>query len=293
MNAKPPLHILFTMNCEPMAHRFAPDGPKSRDLGGRSIEGFCSRLLTAGYAVTLFVSAGCAEEYAPLLEELAERGVELALHVHPPSLTDGRYNRNLGEYTPEDQRELVELGLDRVEEAVGRQPRSFRPGKFSASDATFRVLYELGFRQGSVSSPGHNVPRDAAVWTGAEEDAHYVDPSNRLLHGTLPFLEIPITTNPTQVGRGGFADDLCLESPSCEEAHDAIIQRQLQRMADNDVAFRTLCLFTRNVFAYHLADDRQSTTLEILIDYFDALREHYDVVPTTLAGAHEHFRRLT
>ncbi len=293
MTTKPPLHILFTMDCEPVATKTASEGPKSRDLSGRSIEGFCSRVLNAGYAVTLFITPGCAWEYAPLLEELAWRGVELGLHGHPPSVGDGRYNRNLGEYTAEQQRAIIELALDHVQEAVGQQPRSFRPGKFSASDETFRVLYELGFRQGSVSNPGRNVPRQAAVWSGAVEAAHYVDPANRLLAGAMPFLEVPVTTDPTQVGRGGFAYDLCIESAACEESHDSIIQRQLERMATGDVAFRTLCIFTRNVFAYHQDDEQASRTLEMLIDYFDALNEHYDVVPTTLAGAHERFRRLT
>jgi hypothetical protein len=62
-------------------------------------------------------------------------------------------------------------------------------------------------------------------------------------------------------------------------------------MAAENVAFRTLCLFTHNRFNYHLDDDRHSSTVEALIDYLDSLAEDHDIVPVTLAGAHDHWMR--
>jgi hypothetical protein len=261
-------------------------------LSARAIDGFCNRLSSAGYPATLFVSAECAEEHGPLLEELAGRGFELGLHVHPPNLDADRYSRHLGQYPAEEQRAIVEQAIERIYDAVGIRPRSFRSGAFSASDATFPMLYELGFRQGSLSVPGRDLPRDAVCWAGAETYTHYVDPSNRLRAGALPFLELPVTSDPNRFYRQGHPSDLCIENSSVDDWHRPLIEQHLDRMAGKNVAFRTLCLYTQSGLAYYQDDDRHSLTLEGLLDYFDELAERYELVPTTLAGAHERYKQL-
>ena len=44
MNAKPPLYILFTMNCEPVGTKNVKQAPKTWVESARTIEGFCDRL---------------------------------------------------------------------------------------------------------------------------------------------------------------------------------------------------------------------------------------------------------
>jgi hypothetical protein len=293
MNDKTPLYILFTMDCEPVATKGIAEGPQTWEISARAIEGFCYRLLSAGYPVTLFVSAPCAEEHTPLLEELAEHGVELGLHVHPPSLDRGLYTRHLGAYNAAEQRTIIEAASERFREALGSYPHSFRSGAFSANNATFQVLYELGFRQGSLSVPGRDVPRHAAAWAGAETEPHYVDPSDRLRAGRLPFLELPVTSDAQRWYRRGFPYDLCIENSTFEDWHRPLIEHHLERMASDQVSFRTLCFVTRNHFAYYRDDDRHSTTVERLIGYFETLAEHYELAPVTLAGAHARFRAHT
>ena len=291
MNDKPLLHILFTMDCEPVTRRNVKTGPRTWELSARAIEGFCDRLSSAGYPATLFVSAECAEVHAPLMEELIARGIELGLHVHPPTLDADRYTRHLGQYRAEEQRAIVEEALERIYDAVGIRPRSFRSGGFSASDATFLVLYGLGFRQGSLSIPGYDLPRDAVRWVGAELDAHYVDASDRLRAGTLPFLELPVTSDPNRFYRQGHPSDLRIENSTVDDWHRPLIEQHLERMAAANITFKTLCLYTQSGLAYFQDDDRHSVTVEMLLDYFDTLAERYELVPTTLAGAHEQFRR--
>src|SRR5437667_5485160 len=104
MNAKPLLYILFTMDCVPAANKSTKQAPKTWVQSARAIEGFCDRLSGMGYPATLFVSAACAEEHGPLLEELGGRDIELGLHVHPPTLEGSRYPRHLGNYTAMEQR---------------------------------------------------------------------------------------------------------------------------------------------------------------------------------------------
>ncbi|MBN1640679.1 MAG: polysaccharide deacetylase family protein [Anaerolineae bacterium] len=199
-----PLYVAFTMDCERIAAESPPGGPVSWELSERAIRGYCEALLAHGCPPTLFLTPECAARHAALLEGLAARGVELGLHVHPQSLGDGRYERYLGEYDPGGQREILDSAADPLAQATGARPRSFRPGNFSASDATYPLLYHLGFRQGSVSDPGRCSPQYAAEWVGAPPDPHYVDPTDRLRAGNLPFLEVPVTTDPARRRPNGF-----------------------------------------------------------------------------------------
>lgn len=292
MNARPLLYILWTMNCEPVAVKTAKQAPKTWVQSARTIEGFCDRLSTVGHPATLFVSAASAEEHGPLLEELAGRNVELGLYVHPPTLEGSRYPRHLGNYAAVEQRTMIESAAERFYDAIGSRPRSFRSGAFSASDATFQVLYELGFRQGSLSIPGRDLPRDAISWNGAQTDPHYVNPINRLHAGALPFLELPVTSDPDRWYRRGFPYELCIENSGVDDWHRPLIERTLEHQEAEHVPFRSLCLFTHNGLAYYRDDDQHSMTLDQLLAYFDTLAERYELVPTTLAGAHQHYRQL-
>ncbi|MBC8077224.1 MAG: hypothetical protein H7Y32_14200, partial [Chloroflexales bacterium] len=199
MDASPPLHIAFTMNCEGASSRGSTSAPRSWEQGARTIGAFCGRLLDFGFPPTLFVAPDCAEEQAPMLEELASRGCELGLFLSPAAVSDGRYRQPFGAFSAPQQRELVEVAAERFESALGIQPRSFRAQHYSASDHTFRTLFELGFRQGSLSSPGRDSRREHAVWRGTDPDAHHVDPASKLRAGAMPFLELPVTTNYKQI----------------------------------------------------------------------------------------------
>jgi hypothetical protein len=92
--------------------------------------------------------------------------------------------------------------------------------------------------------------------------------------------------------RQGYSSDLCIENSTVEDWHRPLIEQHLTRLAAADVAFQTLCLYTQSGLAYYHDDDRHSVTIEKLIDYFETLAEQYELVPTTLTGAHERFRQL-
>lgn len=289
MAARYPLHVLFTMDCHPAATRAAPEGPRSWEQSAAAIDGFCLQLLRAGYAATLFLTPGCADAHAPLLEEMAELGIELGLLVQPQSLDGGGYRRYLGQYDQETQRAILARAITGFQDALGRRPESVRPAMYSANDETFPVLLELGFRQGSVSSPGRRIPRHGAIWTDATPDPHHVDPRSRLRAGALPFLEVPVTTDPDRV-RGGLAADLTIENGEVDPYHRPLIEGQLRRMDANQTPFRALCFVTRNVFAYHAPADRLAQTLQAIIDYLETLEERYELIPSTLATTHRRFR---
>ena len=281
------LCVLFTMDCQSPARRVRREArPRTWNASARAIEGFCVPLLGAGHPVTLFVAPACAEEQAPLLEELIGLGVEVGLYVNPYDLDGNRYRSYLGHYRKEEQRVIVELALRRFQEALGRRPRSARSCEFSASDDTFGVLREAGFGQASISSPGRSVGKYRAQWAGASADPHYVDPSNRLRAGTMSFLEVPVTTDAAQA-RGGVSPELCVDVGTAKEWHLPLADGQLHRMHEAGVAFKALCAYARNAFAYHDEDDQVRRNLRDLIQYVDALGDRYEIVSTTLSGAHE------
>ncbi len=293
MTDKPQLHIICTMNCEPIPNRMVREGPRTWEVSARAIEGFCTRLVNAGFPPTLFLAPDCIDQHTPMLEEAGSRGVELGLFVHPPNIGEGQFKRCLGTYNIEEQRAIIDYSAEWFADALGVRPRSFRSGRASASDTTYKVLYELGFRQGSISEPGSRRPLIGADWEDAQAQAHYVDPTNRLRSGSLQFLEVPLTTDPTQLMAGGLPFELVIESGPFETHHRLVIEQHLRRLADEDAPFRTLCIGTHNTIDYYRGDERNIRTLDELLTYLETLAESYDLVPCTLAGAHENHRRIS
>jgi hypothetical protein len=292
MTVKPPLHVLFTLNCEPAGVRTNAEGPKTWEASGRAIEGFCIRVGRAGYRPTLFASLPCVEEQAPLFEELSRRGAEVGLYLHPPQIGDGRFKRFLGQYNADDQRSLIDYAAERFADQLGARPRSFRGGHFSANNDTYQLLFDLGFRQGSLSEPGRALTLREAVWTDARQDPHYVDPGNRLVAGDLPFLELPITTDPTNEMARGIPYALQIEAGSVEGLHREVIERELERFEREGVAFRALVFYASTRVDFYADDDKHAQTLEVILDYLEQLASQVEIHAVTAFAAHDHYRLM-
>ncbi len=288
-----PLYVTFTMDCERIAAESPPGGPKTWKLSERAIRGYCGLLLESSMAATLFLTPECGQQHKGMLKGLESRGIELGMHIHPQSFGDHRYSRYLGQYSRQMQRDILRQGMDILTEILGERPTSFRPGNFSASDETFPVLSELGFRQGSVSDPGRDVPDYAAVWMDTCPYPHWADAEDRLSAGDLPFLEVPLTTDPDQRHPNGFPYELRIESGPFRDWHLPIIRRALERMDSDNVGFRNLCIFTHNCFEYDNASIDQTKTLRGIVQYIDTLRNEYDVIPATLTEIRNLFVEAT
>ena len=278
------------MDCERIAAESPPGGPATWELSERAIRGYSQRLLAHGFRPTLFLTPECAAQHADLLTSLAGQGVELGMHCHPQSLADHRYGRYLGEYDAATQREILALATEMLTEAIGTRPVSFRPGNFSANDATYGVLYDLGFQQGSVSDPGRFCPQYAAIWVGAYPDPHYVNPTNKLVVGDLLFLEVPLTTDPEHRRPNGFPYELRIEQGPFETWQKPILEKALRRLEGEQVGFPALCIFTHNVFPYDQPDDPRTITVQEMLDYLANLGRREEILPSTLQEIHTHYR---
>jgi hypothetical protein len=287
---KPNLYILFSLNCEPPRTKLNTEAPRTWDIAARAVEGFCTRVIRAGYPPTLFIASECVEEQEPMFEDLAKRGAEIAMLMHPPQIGDGRFTKNLGQYSADDQRTLINYAAEKFADRLGTRPHSFRGGYFSANDFTYRVLFDLGFRQGSLSEPGRRIARYDAIWVDAPHDPHYVDPEHKERIGSMPFLELPVTTDTDGEVARGIPLTLELAMGTFDALLRPTVEGALARMERNQAPFRLLCIAAANRLDYYPDNDPPAQSLEALLDMFEVLAETYEIIPVTAASAHDHYR---
>jgi hypothetical protein len=291
MATSTPLHVVFTMDVAPAGRRAAPHGPPSWEASARTIDAFCTTLLNAGFAPTLFMTPEAAAEHAPMTEALSDSGVEVALLVHPTTLHGAGLKRLLGAYSREEQEAIVGEARRRFIDALGIRPQSVRSASYSANDYTFGVFAAAGFRQASTSSPGRRVPKHYTNWEQAATEPHFVSATTRLAPGDLSLLEVPVTTDATQ-RRDGIAPDLAIENGTLERWHAPLIEAQFSRHEAEGVRFRTLCFVTSSNVGYAQPDTREARTLAMLVEYLDAHETDRPIVPTTVAGVYPLYREL-
>jgi len=283
------LHVIFTMDCERILAKSPPGGPESWEESRNSILGFSRVLLERELRATLFIVPETAQQHRHLFLELEQKGFELGMHFHPHSFGDLRYTEYLGGYDTEQQRDLLSQGMELWTEALGREPTTFRPGNFSANDATFSVLAELGFRQGSVSAPGRVMPNFRAVWAGAHPHPHHVHPEFKLVEGDLDFFEVPVSEDLSRrMWKGRCAAELRVESARPEE-HRLTIDNCLSAMVADDPPVKALVPMTHNMFGYEDPNGQHTQSLTEIADYLRgaAERNSLSMAPTTIGKLHE------
>jgi hypothetical protein len=284
------LYVVFSMDCERIAAESPPGGPETWDLSERSITAYNELLLAAGFPTTLFVVPECGERHADMLCELGRRGVDLGMHLHPQSFLGLQYNKYLGEYDAATQHDLIERGVNMLTSAFGSRPTSFRSGNLSASDDTFPILSELGFRQGSMSIPDRDIAEYVAHWAGAEPFVHWASATDLGAAGDLPFLELPVTTIPGRMQPNGAPYEMRIEFGSAEEWHIPILEAALLEMERLESEFRAICIFTHNFHDYSDPSDDRNIALHGIVKHLQAMTS-YEIVPATLVTLRDAYVR--
>ncbi|OPX21482.1 MAG: hypothetical protein B1H02_07560 [Candidatus Latescibacteria bacterium 4484_107] len=283
------LYVCFTMDCERIKAFSPPGGPENWELSERAIRGFSEVLLAHDLVGTFFIVPETAHRHRELFLELEQKGFELGMHLHPQSFGGLQHKEYLGAYSFEEQVDLLSQAVEVWAEAFGKRPGSFRPGNFSANDATFRALYEVGFRQGSVSAPERVMPKYRAVWAGAYPYAHHVHPHFRLIPGDLDFYEIPVTEDWNRRAWGGkCALELRVEMAEIED-HRQTIDTRMADMVEKHIQIETIVAITHNFFEYSTPDDSRRKTLEGTAAYVWEAAERFglEVCPATLEQVHK------
>jgi hypothetical protein len=288
MSSGDSIFITFTMDVERIAERSPTGGPVSWEQSERAIRGFADVLTTNDLVATLFITPETATVHPQLFFELEQRGFELGMHLHPQSFRDNSYREHLGGYGYEQQVEILSQAQNDWAEALGRRSASFRPGHFSANDATFRALYDCGFRQGSVSPPERQIPSLRSVWRGADPDAHHAHPSFRLIAGDLDFYECPMTVDADRrIYDGDSALEFRIEWGTAEELL-SVVAKRVDDLVERDVAVKSLVSITHNMFEFEDPDDAYRHCLDGVSEGIRRVVEPsgLTLVPATLAEVH-------
>ncbi|MCC7355332.1 MAG: polysaccharide deacetylase family protein [Anaerolineae bacterium] len=275
------LYTCFTMDCEEVGAN--QGGPVTWEYGERAIRGYCETLLGHGLGATLFVVPKAAERYADMLREMAQVGIEVGLHYHAQ---DHGYPDYLGAFSAEEQEKMLREGTDQWSQAMGFAPRVFRPGNFSANDATFPTLVHLGFVAGSVSCPLRNFVEAKANWVGAPLYAHYAHKANRLLAGDLLFYEVPVTVDWESVMWGGKTPlELRIEMVDARN-HGYTVRKAVKRQLEAGSRQSSLVATTHNIFDYASPAEFRRQVLDGLVAEMQRAAEMNGLRlrPATLVG---------
>jgi len=232
------------------------------ELGQRAIEGFLKLLEDVGWSGTLFLVPEEIQYMVELLGRKMETGHEIAMHLHPAS--SGFRSDYMGEYSYDEQIEIISRGLDTFKRLLGMQPTSVRTGFGSANDSTFPVLARLGLRQTSTSLPGRKMSAYASNWAGALLFAHYANPNNRFLEGGLDLVEFPLSVDWETMMWGGITpQDLRVEFTDAKN-HGYLIRKIMQRQVKDKLPMKALLPFTHNIFDYSDRNNFRRETMQAM-----------------------------
>jgi peptidoglycan/xylan/chitin deacetylase (PgdA/CDA1 family) len=200
------LHVVITMDCERPNDTGLPGvtGPKTWADSARFIQRYAEIVRNAGFPVSFFMHPEVTSPHRDLFFALERAGCSIAgLHLHPWKYSSVQVRQHLGLMDEDAQRSVLATAVDEWSQGLGRAPRYFRPGTFSASDSTFRVAVDAGFVGGSLSVPGRVYPEIGAVWSGCPADPHLADGAFRIRPGRLHFANMPLTVDFSETRRRG------------------------------------------------------------------------------------------
>ncbi len=253
------------MDCETIPEECTTGGPETWDLGERAVRGYVGRLTELGHKVTLFPVARLAEVQADLFAEMREAGADIGMHLHPQT-TDLGFDEHLGQLAADQQRELIFSCRDRIAEATGEIPVSFRSGCLSISDDTYPLLADAGFIADSSPVPGREMPDLSACWAGAEPFAHRASATDHRAEGDLPLMVFPIAANlemartATEVPRCN--QHLRLERPGILRWAPGLIDAHVRAQIERDVFLHSLVVMTHNTREYDVSEESARVALE-------------------------------
>ena len=132
MNPVDCVHMLFTMDVEPVKLDVNWTGPDDAPTSERLLRAYRDLVRAHGFPVSLFVHPEAAGLHADLLRDLESSGDCIGLHVHSTKFRHPRYRYEFGYYGAEVQEQILTEAMDEWTSAIGHRPMCFRPGAFSA-----------------------------------------------------------------------------------------------------------------------------------------------------------------
>jgi len=217
------LFLSAGFDCEPLAAK-SPScgGPESWEESEKKVleiaQIYRERGLEAGCSFNLTPEAAKAQP--DLYKGLRDEGFYIGLQPNIPGFRYPTYDKKLGKYSADEQREIIRLCKEDFEAAMGFSTTSYLPCCGSRSDATASILVELGFKELNMSGPGRWTEGwPDRVTVGLFPFPHKASAQHRCLAGDLDLLVIPNTVDMTgKYSRSpGTPNDIRSENPVSDE----------------------------------------------------------------------------
>lgn len=285
------LFFNYSIDCElpPNTEYTGPErrpffsGPRTWEVAEDSVRGFIERMadLGCGAGASLFAYPDVARHQQRLFRELADSGVEIALHLNGLrySRLMGAQAKWLGEMSDREQREAMKIGKDDLENTLGRPCPGYRACYGSANLDTMRLCDELGFLWSSNSSQRYR-PEFFANWSGSWPYPHHASSHSNLICGDLRLFEIPVTVGLTVYYDESLRQplDLRVETPperlgERREKIRAVIEENTVEMDRRAIPVRTVIGASHNTNPYGDRSTHQSQNLEWIVRHTRELAE--------------------
>ena len=185
----------YSIDCElPPEGQFG--GPLNWDVAEKSVRGFVAVMTEEGMrkGATLFVYPDVAVKQRGLFREMADAGIEVALHLNGLrySRLTGPHAKWMGAMTFEEQRQALRMAKQDIESVIGRPCLGYRACYASANNDTFPVCEELGFVWTSTGAAGSYQPQVYAPWGYSWRFPYHPSRKNMRVPGDLKIYEMPL-----------------------------------------------------------------------------------------------------
>ncbi len=198
------LFFNYSIDCElpPHSEYTGPErrpffhGPETWEFEEASVRGFVENMDNLGVraGATLFVYPDVARHQKSIYRELADAGVEVALHLNGLRYSglQGDAAKWLGGMTYAEQKEAIRMGKEDLEDTMGAPCAGYRACYGSGNNDTLRICDEVGFEWASNASRRYR-PEFCANWSGSWPYGHRGHRDSNLIPGDLKLYEIPCT----------------------------------------------------------------------------------------------------
>jgi hypothetical protein len=187
------LYYNYSIDCElPPEGNFG--GPATWDVAERSTRGFVDLIdsLDLLKAASLFIYPDVAKKQRSLFREMADRGIEIGLHLHTMRYSRMKKPAWLGSLSYEEQVKVLRMAKTDLEEVIGRPVLGFRACYASANHFTFPAVEDTGFIWTSTSGNGNYRSEIHECWAGGWPFPYHPSRKNKLIPGNMKIYEMPI-----------------------------------------------------------------------------------------------------
>lgn len=275
------LFFNYSIDCETPRDTDFPNAAESWDAAESSTRGFVELMDKSGVrdGASLFVYPDVATHQKALYREMADAGIEVALHLNGLrySRLTGTDAKWLGAMSHDEQHNALKWAKSDLEDAMGRPCLGYRACYGSANNDTFPILEDLGFTWASNASSRYR-PEFHSTWWGSWRYPHHASRKSMLVPGDLKLYEIPLTVGITVCYEGNRDQplDLRAEAPvdlvgADREAFRNIIAENIVEMQRRDAPVRAIIGGSHNTRLYGDPDGYERRNVRCVVEYTRAV----------------------